>query len=254
MRPAVKDGAHGAAMTSLPNHRYLLTRLQREWNVLNNRRSAVVRATAWRLTPRAISSLDELLVLTGLGPGPADPSSDETMRQLVTLARHDDLAARVVLQRMLPGLSKCAKRNSSGFDSQLDALDELLSEAWTVIRSFPIERRDRYVIKNLLRDCEYRAFLKARRRMLIQDVTDPAHLDRAIEPNESAGEALITIVELLGSARLAGMSPADVEIVVALLNTSTVKQAAASLRVTDRTVRNRRQAVVHQLRALADVA
>ncbi len=245
--------AHGAAMTSLPNHRYLLTRLQREWNVLSNRRSAVVRASAWRLTPRAISSLDELLVLTGLGPGPVDPSSDETMRRLVTLARHDDLAARVVLQRMLPGLSRCAKRNSSGFDSQLDALDELLSEAWTVIRSFSIERRDRYVIKNLLRDCEYRAFLKARRRLLIQDVTDPADLDRAVEPDES-GEPLITIVELLGCARVAGMSPADVAIVVALLNTATVKQAAASLRVTDRTVRNRRQAVVHQLRALADVA
>ena len=241
-------------MTSLPNHRYLLTRLQREWNVLSNRRSAVLRASAWRLTPRALSSLDELLVLTGLGPGPMDPSSDETMRRLVTLARHDDLAARVVLQRMLPGLSRCAKRNSSGFDSQLDALDELLSEAWTVIRSFPIERRDRYVIKNLLRDCEYRAFLKARRRMLIQDVTDPAHLDRAVEPDDDGGEPLITIMDLLGSARSAGMAAADVEIVVALLNTSTVKQAAAALRVTDRTVRNRRQSVVHQLRVLADVA
>ena len=157
-----------------------------------------------------------------------------------------------------PGLSTCAKRNSSGFDSQLDALDELLSEAWTVIRSFPIERRDRYVIKNLLRDCEYRAFLKARRRMLVQDVTDPAHLDRAVESLDPAGEQtvepLITIVELLGRARTAGMSDDDVDVVVALLNTSTVKRAATALGVTDRTVRNRRQAVVGQLRALADVA
>jgi hypothetical protein len=176
------------------------------------------------------------------------------MCRLVALAREDDLAARVVLQRMLPGLSSCAKRNSSTFDARLDALDELLSEAWAVIRSFPIERRSRYVIKNLLRDCEYRAFLKARRRLLIQDATDPADLDRAVEPDESAGEPLITIVELLGSARAAGMSPADVAIVVALLNTATVKQAAASLRITDRTVRNRRRAVVHQLRGLADVA
>ena len=50
------------------------------------------------------------------------------------------------------------------------------------------------------------------------------------------------------------MSKADVDVVVALLNTSTVKQAATSLRVTDRTVRNRRHAVVRQLRELADVA
>jgi hypothetical protein len=245
--------AHDPAMTSLPNHRYILTRLQREWNVLSRRRSAVDRASAWQLTPRALSSLDELLVLTGLGSRPAHPASDETLRRLVTIARHDDLAARVVLQRMLPGLSNCAKRNAVGFDTQLDALDELLTEAWTVIRSFPIESRDRYVIKNLLRDCEYRAFLKARRRMLVQELTDPADLDRAAV-DEAADEPIGIIVELLGRARSAGMSDADVAVVVTLLNTSTVKQAAAALRVTDRTVRNRRESVVRQLRALADVA
>ena len=246
--------AHDPAMTSLPNHRYILTRLQREWNVLSLRRSAVDQATAWQLTPRVLSSLDELLVLTGLGTRPAHPASDETLRRLVTLARHDDLAARVVLQRMLPGLSNCAKRNADGFETQLDALDELLTEAWTVIRSFPIESRDRYVIKNLLRDCEYRAFLKARRRMLVQELTDPADLDRAADVDEAADEPIGIIVELLGRARSAGMSDADVAVVVTLLNTSTVKQAAAALRVTDRTVRNRRESVVRQLRALADVA
>jgi hypothetical protein len=244
---------HDPAMTSLPNHRYILTRLQREWNVLSRRRSAVDRASAWQLTPRVLSSLDELLVLTGLGTRPAQPASDETLRRLVALARHDDLAARVVLQRMLPGLSNCAKRNAHGFDTQLDALDELLTEAWTVIRSFPIESRDRYVIKNLLRDCEYRAFLKARRRMLVQEVTDPADLDRAADV-DAADEPIGIIVELLGRARSAGMSEADVAVVVTLLNTATVKQAAAVLRVTDRTVRNRRESVVRQLRALADVA
>src|SRR4051812_36422486 len=116
-------------MTSLPNNRYLLSRLQREWTLLSSRRSSVERAATWKLTPRVIGSLDELLVLTGLGPGPIDPSSDETMRKLVAVARHDDLAARVVLQRMLPGLSAIAKRHSDGFDTQLDAFDELLSEA-----------------------------------------------------------------------------------------------------------------------------
>jgi hypothetical protein len=241
-------------MTSLPNHRYLLTRLQREWDLLSCRRSAVDRATGWKLTPWRLSSLDELLVLTGLGPGPAHPSSDETMRRLVVLARHDDLAARVVLQRMLPGLSVCARRNSNGFDSQLDALDELLSEAWAVIRSFPIERRDRYVIKNLLRDSEYRAFVKARRRLLEHEFTDPDNLDRMAETGADEGEPLGVIVELLDRARAAGMSDADIAVVVTLLNTSSVKQAALALRVTDRTVRNRRQSVVRQLRALADVA
>jgi hypothetical protein len=251
---AMRSAAHLAAMTSLPHNRYLLSRLQREWNVLRLRRSAVARATAWKLAPRSLDSLDELLVLTGLGTGPVHPSSDENMRRLVTLARHDDLAARVVLQRMLPGLSACAKRHSSGFDTQLDALDELLSEAWMVIRSFSIERRDRYVIKNLLRDCEYRAFLKANRRMLVHQLTDPTDLDRAVVGDGPIDEPLDVVVELLDRARAAGMSEADITIVVALLNTSTVKQAATSLCVTDRTVRNRRQSIVRQLQVLADVA
>jgi hypothetical protein len=241
-------------MTSLPNHRYILTRLQREWNLLSYRRSALARASAWQLTPRALGSLDELLVLTGLGTGPAHPASDDTLRRLVVLARHDDLAARVVLQRMLPGLSNCARRNADGFDTQLDALDELLTEAWTVIRSFPIESRDRYVIKNLLQDCEYRAFLKARRRLLVHELTDPADLDRAIEVDDRADEPLAVIVDLLDRARSVGMNDADVAMIVTLLNTSTVKQAAVVLGVTDRTVRNRRESVVRQLRALADVA
>jgi hypothetical protein len=254
VRLSMRSVAHCAAMTSLPNHRYLLTRLQREWNLLSRRRSAIVRATAWKLTPRTLSSLDELLVLTGLGPAPAHSSSDENLRQLVTLARHDDLAARVVLQRMLPGLSACAKRNSTNFETQLDALDELLSEAWTVIRSFPIENRDRYVIKNLLRDCEYHAFLKARRRMLVHELTDPAELDRAVESDTSSGEPLPIIVDLLSRARAEGMNDADVAVIAALLNTTTVKQAAAVLRVTDRTVRNRRDSIVRQMRALGEVA
>jgi hypothetical protein len=250
----MRSEAHLAAMTSLPNNRYLLSRLQREWNLLSLRRSAVARASSWKLSPESLESLDELLVLTGLGTGPVHPASDENLRRLVTLARHDDLAARVVLQRMLPGLSTCAKRHSGGFDAQLDALDELLSEAWTVIRSFPIERRDRYVIKNLLRDCEYRAFLKANRRMLVHQLTDPTDLDQAAEADTSIDEPLDIVVDLLDRARAAGMSQADITIVVALLNTSTVKQAATSLRVTDRTVRNRRRSIVRQLRLLADVA
>ncbi len=241
-------------MTPPPNHRYLLSRLQREWNLLNNRPSVVRRAAAWKLTPVVLISLDDLLVLTGLGPGPMQASSDETMRRLVALAQHDDLAARVVLQRMLPGLSACAKRNSQSFDTRLDALDELLSEAWTVIRSFPIEQRNRYVIKNLLRDCEYRAFVKVRRRMLVHELTDPAHFDLAIELDECDAEPLATLVELLARARTAGMSDDDLAMVTALLNTSTVKQAAAVLRVTDRTIRNRRHGVVRQLQVMADVA
>lgn len=250
----MRAASHAAAMTPLPHHRYLLSRLQREWNVLRGRRSVLQRASAWNITPGSLSSLDELLVATGLGSNPTDGSSDEALRRLVMIARDDDLAARVVLQRMLPGLSASAKRFSSSFGGQLEALDELLSEAWSVIRSFPIERRDRYVIKNLLRDCEYHAFLKARRRLLVHELTDPTTFDWSLAAPEAAAEPLAVIIELLQRARAAGMSDDDFALATALLSNRTVKQAADQLQVTDRTVRNRRQALVRQLRALADVA
>ena len=199
--------------------------------------------------------MDELLALTGLGSSQPDWSGDDALRRLVVLARHDDLAARVVLQRMLPGLSASAKRFSSTFDTQLEAFDELLSEAWSVIRSFPIERRDRYVIKNLLRDCEYHAFLKARRRRLVHEPADPVTFDwsPAAEPEPTA-EPLAVILELLRRARAGGLSDAYFAVAAALLNNRTVKQAATQLQVTDRTVRNRRHALVRQLRAVAEAA
>jgi hypothetical protein len=88
----------------------------------------------------------------------------------------------------------------------------------------------------------------------VHQLTDPTDLDQAAEADTSIDEPLDIVVDLLDRARAAGMSQADITIVVALLNTSTVKQAATSLRVTDRTVRNRRRSIVRQLRLLADVA
>jgi len=107
-------------MTSPPNHRFLLTRLQQEWNLLRIRPTLVRRASAWQLTPRVLDSLDDLLVLTGLGSRPAPAGSDDALRQLVTLARHDDLAARIVLQRMLPGLAARSEEHTSELQSQRD--------------------------------------------------------------------------------------------------------------------------------------
>jgi hypothetical protein len=154
---------------------------------------------------------------------------------------------------MLPGLSACARRHSRNFDGCIDAFDLLLSEAWAVVRSFPIEHRNQFVIKNILRDCEYRAFLKNRRRMLIHELTDPANLDIAVETDDRP-EALATIVGLLGRAKAAGWSDRDIAVVATLLNTANVHQAAMAMRVTDRTIRNRRDAIVGRLRVLAEAA
>src|SRR4029078_5431709 len=105
-------------MTSLPHNRYLLTRLQREWTLISSRRSSVERASAWRLTPRVSGSVDGRVVLPRLLTAPArrprlappaprrcggPRARPEAARVPLRAPRHDDLAARVVLQRMRPG-------------------------------------------------------------------------------------------------------------------------------------------------------
>jgi hypothetical protein len=150
----------------IPHQRHLLTRLQREWDRLAVSPAAIAAADGWRVWTAPLHSLDDLLVLSGYGVGERDViACDRVLRDLVLIARADRLAARVVLQRLLPGISAMSRRNSSVLaGDRLDALDEAIATAWPVIRLYPLEQRPRYVVANMLREIEYQAFKRDRRR------------------------------------------------------------------------------------------
>ncbi|MEO6156098.1 MAG: hypothetical protein ABIQ39_00550, partial [Ilumatobacteraceae bacterium] len=105
---------------------------------------------------------------------------DTVLGQLVEFARTDPLAGRVVLQRLLPGLSAIARRRGTHMREHLEAFDELLSAAWSVISNFPVERRRHHVAASLLRDCEYHAFRRDHRRAVVHDYSDGHDFDRAM--------------------------------------------------------------------------
>ncbi len=241
--------------SALPHPRYLLSRLQREWHQLERRPASVRRANSWDLAQPAITSLGELLVRTGLGD--RSPSHTVAAREanlllgrLMVAARTDELAARVVLQRLLPGLSAIGRRRSGGFGGHVAALDELLSASWHVIRTFPVERRPNHLASNLLRDVEYHAFRRSTRRLLVHEFTEPRVLDQTADAEHSI-EPLDELLELIEIARRTHLADRDVQLLRLLLSAKSTRDVAVEMHVSERTVRNHRDAVVHRLRMAA---
>ena len=115
-------------------HRHLSARLDREWEQLCRRPAVVERAQSWQVTATPFSSLGELLRLAGYRVAPT-PEADEVLRRLVLLAADDPLAARIVLQRILPGLLVIVRREQLR-DRGIDALDILAAEAWLAIVTY----------------------------------------------------------------------------------------------------------------------
>ena len=137
------------------------TRLWLEWDEIGGRRRTVHRASNWPLPGGPVRHLDEVLARAGYGQDPKSEPCDEYLSQLAAIAKTDDLACRIVIQRILPGLIATALRRGRIVDGGAPtALDELLSAAWVVIRNYPIDRRPRRVAANLLRDIEYLAFVR----------------------------------------------------------------------------------------------
>ena len=113
-------------------------------NSSNRCPAAVAHARAWSLpgdSTAAIDSLDDVLRVAGYGPTATGHRHDDVLRELVRLAAADHLAARVVLQRLLPGISALARRRSGPGRPHREVLDEVVASAWTVIRTYPVDRR-----------------------------------------------------------------------------------------------------------------
>jgi hypothetical protein len=240
--------------------RHLVVRLQREWDRLSRSPRSVHRARAWGWRFRRIDSLDDVLVLTGYSHSPAERAAarlidgDVALGELVLIARHDELAARLLLQRLLPGIAASARRHSTrggrGGGPLTDALDEVIATAWTVIRTYPVERRPRFIAPNLLRDIEYRTFVQPTRRIatFIPQPTDDFDLAAAPPPAVSPTDEL---AELLQMAEQAGLDHGDLELARRLGSGESTAQLAAACFVTDRTIRNRRDTVTYRLRQVA---
>ena len=246
-----RPGTSPRATSSGGRVHHVLVRLQHEWDRLDRSGRALEQARAWHLPVAPFASLDELLRRCGYGAsGRGRHDDDEVLAELVRLARADELAARVVLQRMLPAISSLS-RSEPSYVLRQEALHELLTASWTVIRTYPIEQRPTYVAANLTRSIRYVAFREPHRRPVRHECRpwwvfdlSPAAEDDPVTPARE-------LDELLRDAAAAGVDREGLELARRLASGVAPAELAAEHHVTERTIRNRRAAVVTRLREVA---
>ena len=139
-------------------------------------------------------SLDELLRLAGfkVAPSAGDRRGAAPPRRH---RRREPLAARIVLQRLLPGLLAIVRREQQR-DRDVDAFDLLAAEAWLAIVTYRADLRPTDVAARLLNDARHRAFTTPRRRQerSREDVVPPARLDLPRLPQPGSSFEELTIV------------------------------------------------------------
>jgi hypothetical protein len=191
--------------------------------------------------------LDGLLALAGFRTEATD-KTEAVLRRLVIRASDDELAARIVLQRVLPGLLALVRRRPAR--SGDDMLEHLVAAAWIAIRTFMPNRRPACLAAALIGQADHACFCRPGRRKSSTEVTfDPVRVNGM--PDERRLSACEELAGVLADARVAGLSATDLEFVRRLLRTGTPSQLARDLQVTARTIRNRRDRVTLHLRRAA---
>lgn len=220
-------------------------RLAQEWARLRSDPRHLDTVNGWRLINEPVSDLNQLLGHAGFEVA-STRATEGCLRDLVLIAGNDDLAARIVVQRLLPGLLAVARRRRAESDR---ALDELLGAMWIAIRTYNPRRSPRSIAASLISDADYAAFRSAHRRLSGQERPTDIAFDQ--QPAEHTASACEQLADLLRQAAEAGVSDDDLALVRQLLKAPNTAAVAQSMRVTTRTVRNRRDRITNRLREVA---
>lgn len=238
-----------------------ITALETEWGRLVYSPRALAAVNSWKLIDTRFWSLDEVLQAAGYRGKKCDPVADQVLAGIVRRAGHDPLAARIVLQRVLPPIVAIARRRgklrSIGFDV---ALGLALSHAWEIIRAYPIERRPAKIAANIVRDIEYFAFVRENRRRPVNERLDDnrSYADMLYATDltgnligragQTTGPTSDTeLAEVMSEARRSKVSERTMRILLEL-STKSIDEFAKSHGITPRTARTWRRDAVNELR------
>lgn len=173
-----------------------LVALEREWRSLVRGQLAVA-YRRWEASEPALAGFngpERLLAFLWNEQGSPE-AQDRALAALLRLARSEPLAARFILQALLPGLKARAGqllRPRRGQEHEKPALER--GDLWQVlfvsllerIQTFPLERRPRKIAINLLLDTLHATYAELKRsRRFLEDVPKDEPLDVA-EPAEMA--------------------------------------------------------------------
>ncbi len=247
-------------MTSLAHPR-LSCRLDIEWDQLRTARRSLAQARRWAIDEpahplaRLVAAADDLDVIihaTQRGASPAG-SDDEILLRLVELARHDELAGRVLIQRLLPGLISRAMAQRSHHET-IDPIELVVAAAWLAIRTFDTDHRRHHIAASLISDAVFAAFRAQRRRKSWgEEVRSPDRFD-ATTVELAQSSAMEELAAVVRDARCAGVPSGDIELLRRLAQVESPSMVACERNVTSRTIRNHRDRAVERVRAALAIA
>jgi len=232
-----------------------------DWDHLVSTTDAADALGRWRSDPRLdANDLDALVAAAGAGGEAGAFDADDVLGCLVRLAPADTVAARTVLQRVLPGLVAAARRRAGAEKRAIESLlDDLVATAWTVIVTYPVDRRPAKFAANIVRDSEYVCFVRARRlRHVVEELSgdaltggrapscgaDGRREDDAPNPSE-------TVDVMLAQAEAEGLSGDDLRLLRALyVDGRALDEVADEHAIGARALRYRRSAAVNRLARL----
>lgn len=232
------------------NLRGVRAQLEREWNHLVVDPKALKDLRNWSFDGQCFDEFDALLRATGFGCVDVD-GSESLLRQLVSLAGRDGLAARVVLQRVLPGLVAAVRFRNRQMTPEM-ALSELIAAAWIVITTYDERRNPGSVAAAIIDSSVYRAFKIERNRQ----ATEPLeNIERGLAHSDSDAFAeLAELREVLSEAERLGMSKDDLRLVFSVATGTSTETLAKEIGITSRAVRYRCQRLFKELAVIAQTA
>jgi DNA-directed RNA polymerase specialized sigma24 family protein len=249
-------------MDDLETTSHLARRLNADWD-----RLAADRRVAARLARRPIAGHDDLrdlLAATGTDRSVPMPVADALLAEVIRHAATDELAARVVLQRVLSGLVRIAtRRTQSRPELRRDLFEELTASAWLVIRTYPLHRRPVKIAVNILRDTEYQLCVRPARLKSAGEVATPRLEEECLGHAALDGQpvgaaeppAELQVVALLRLAALAGLPDGDVDLLREVyIEGRPLAELARARGCTVRTIYNRRESATRRLGELATAA
>ena len=225
-----------------------------EWDRIARRRANLAEANSWGLVDGTIEHLDQLLVAAGFGREKLHDDGDHILWHLVVIAEGNQLAARIVLQRILPALFAIAKRRSRILAGGMpEAIGEVMPAAWLTIRTFPHVRRTAKIAANLALDTEYNAFVRDARLKRVEEI--PMQPDVMSRRRTQRREPVVDLelAQVLAEAESRGVDGAMIDLLRKFGNGESSDTLAAASGWSARTIRNHRAAAVEAVRlALRD--
>lgn len=220
-----------------------------EWARLAHRPAVLRRVNSWDFLPQSVDNLDQLLEMCGFGRPVDDAAGDNMLWNIVRLAEHDELAARVALHRVMPALMSVARRRGKIMKGGMSAaMSEIVASAWMVIRQFPHDRRRHKIASNIVRDAEYFAFVREARLVRVKEVNVENDILSWLCDDTTESINDMTFDDLLSTAAERGVEQRHIDLLSKLGAGIHGSEIAEQWGVSARTVRNYRRAAIDAVR------